>query len=322
MKNLLHIEASNLTALGVVDWGYTEEMQPHSFERFSEWLPANQEALPFLTKGKNLHYRSDLQAFWPKARSSLVFLFSYAPAKKTLKAEGHTRVAGYSLGFDGRDYHGILKARLTEIASLLQTQQMFSWKHSHDTEAILERDLAYRAGLGWFGKNSMLISRQHGSYFMLGSLVLDQTLPIEIRPSSADHCGSCNACVEACPTGAIDPQTRTLKVKDCLSTWTIEDRSAHTPAPLGTEGARGEIFGCDICQDVCPWNGKPLEGIAPHLGANAQKWLHWFSRDAGEIAVQVAWMTNRGFLRLMEGTPFGRPGRSSFLRTLAFWMKR
>lgn len=322
MKDLFHITSAELEKLGVLAWGYTDQMRPESYERFERWLPSNSEVLPFLASEKNLHYRSSVSAWWPEAKSALVFLFSYASAKKYLSENNSFRLAGYTLGFEGEDYHIVMKARLHNIAELLKEKLEFQFRHTHDAEAVLERDLAYRAGLGWFGKNSMLLSREHGSYFMIGSLVFDRTLSLTKASLSPDHCGTCRACVDACPTQAIDPATRTLIAKDCLSTWTIEARRADTAAPAGAEKGREELFGCDICQDVCPWNQKLLQTTIPLISEKAKEWLRWFERDLGEIAVQVAWVTNRAFLRMMEGTPFGRPGRQAFLRTVNFWWKR
>lgn len=322
MRDLLHISARELSTLGIVDWGYTTELKPRSFDRFEAWLPSAEASLPFLNSGKAKAYRSDLTVWWPEARSALVFLFSYAEAKRALLDENQHRVAAYSLAFDGLDYHPVLKEHLGTVAKRLQQHLTFDWKHSHDTEPILERDLAQRAGLGWFGKNSMLIHRQHGSYFMIGALILNRELSLEAPQVDTDHCGQCRLCVEACPTDAIDPLARTIKVRQCISAWTIEDRDGDSVAPQGLEKSRGEVFGCDICQDVCPWNQRPLERVVGKLGPGARRWLEFFSRDPGEIAGQVAWITNRAYLRLTEGTVFGRPGRKALLRTLAFWMKR
>lgn len=322
MKDFLHISAAELTELGIVDWGYTSETVPRTFDKFKNWLPENGAKLPFMALEKNVNYRSDLKAWWPHARSAVVFLFSYAPAKKALLEEKQFRVAGYALGFDGEDYHTVMKERLHLIGRKLQEKYPLQFRHSHDTEAILERDLAYRSGLGWFGKNALLINRQHGSYFMLGSLIFDQELALETGSLSADHCGQCRACIDACPTDAINVETRTVVASKCISTWTIEDRSAETPAPLGMEKGRGEVFGCDICQDVCPWNQKPIAHIKPQLGARAREWLKWFDRPYDVIANDVLPLTNRAFLRLTAGTALGRPGRPSFIRTLSFWMKK
>lgn len=322
MKELLHIPARKLSDLGIVEWGYTDQTTPLSFDRFETWSVQAQKHLPFLLKGKAGAYRSDLKVWYPQSQAALVFLFSYAPTKKAMLAEKFYKVAGYSLGFDGKDYHPVLKERLHTIARMLQTNIEFEYKFTHDTEPVLERDLAFRAGLGWFGKNSMLIHRQHGSYFLIGSLILDR--PLELTPAltDTDHCGQCRLCVDQCPTAAIDVETRTLFVEKCISTWTIEDRSADTPAPAGFHEARGEVFGCDICQDVCPWNQKPLDKISAALSDGARHWMKFFQTDVGELAVKLSWMTNRGFLRFMENTVFARPGRPSLLRTLAFWMKR
>ncbi len=322
MKDLFHISQSELAELGIVAWGYTDVMTPESYERFERWLPQNSESLPFLATEKNVHYRSNVAAWWPEAKSALVFLFSYAPTKKFLIEKNSYRVAGYTLGFEGEDYHIVMKARLHKIADRLKEKLDFNFRHTHDAEAVLERDLAYRAGLGWFGKNSMLISREQGSYFMIGSLIFDRPLALSRTSFSPDHCGTCRACADACPTQAIDLETRTLIAKDCLSTSTIEARKVETPAPKGSESGREELFGCDICQDVCPWNQKLMQSTLPKFSSKAQQWLNWFERDLGEIAVQVAWVTNRAFLRLMEGTPFGRPGRQAFLRTVNFWWKK
>lgn len=322
MKDLLNIPAETLRGFGIVGWGHTTETLPRSFATFETWAAESREHLPFLLNGKSAQYRADLKAWYPAAQSALVFMFSYAPAKKVLRSESFHRIAGYALGFDGADYHAVVKARLFEVARLLKQDYDFEWKFTHDTEPVLERDLAYRAGLGWFGKNSMLIHRQHGSYFIIGSLILDRVLPLEAPEVDTDHCGQCRLCVDACPTDAIDPETRTIRAKQCISTWTIEDRSADTPAPVGLETAREEIFGCDICQDVCPWNGKPLERVTAQIGEGARRWMTFFGRDLGEIGVQLSWVTNRAFLRLMEGTAFARPGRRAFLRSIGYWMKR
>ena len=322
MKDLFHIPAARLRELGVVDWGYTTETVPRSAARFNDWLALNKESLPFLAQGRAAEFRQDLKVWWPEAQAALVFLFSYAPAKKALLAENDTRVAGYALGFDGLDYHPVMKARLATIAADLQAQVPFNWKHTHDTEPVLERDLAHRSGLGWFGKNAMHISRQHGSYHLIGGMVLDRALPLDVGTPVPDHCGSCRACVDACPTDAIDPVARTIIARQCISTWTIEERSMDVASPAGLEKARGEVFGCDICQDVCPWNHKALGAVGSSLGEGARRWRDFFRLSHGEIAGRLAWMTNRGYLRFTEGSPFGRPGRPALLRTLAFWMKR
>src|SRR5690606_23512538 len=113
-------------------------------------------------------------------------------------------------------------------------------------------------------KNSMLINRKEGSYFIIGSILLNQKLQLEETTPDVDHCGKCTACAEACPTNAIDVETRTINAPLCISTFTIEIFK-DAEAPEGFDKSRGEIFGCDICQDICPWNRKPLSRVIGEL---------------------------------------------------------
>lgn len=322
MKPLLQLPENFLTDLGVVDWGYTDELAATSYQRFLEWLPQNADVLPYLHVDKNIEYRRSLSSYWPEARSAIVFLFSYLPTKKALMDANFTQLAGYTLGFEGADYHPVLKQRLLTIAAELKKHVPFEAKISLDTQSILERDLAYRAGLGWIGKNSMLIGRDHGSYFILGSLLFDRQLELSPGTPTPDHCGTCTACVTACPTAAIDATTRTLRVKDCIAAWTIEIRDTKIPAPAGTETGVTQYFGCDICQDICPWNAKPLAAIQPKLSDRAKHWVRFFSQAPEKILSDFSELTNRGFLRFFEGTSYGRPGKSAFVRNIVFWLKR
>jgi epoxyqueuosine reductase len=310
MKPLLNLSTEQLQALGIVDWGYTEELKAQSFHQFENWTQENQE-LTYLTDHRKF-LRQDLRLIDSKIESSLVFLFSYASTQKSLLENKQHQVAGYALGFDGSDYHWILKEKLLNLSSLLNLE----CKISLDIEPILERDLAYRAGLGWFGKNSMLISQKEGSYFMLGSLLLFKKLPLDSPILDTDHCGHCELCVEACPTDAINPETRTLVLNRCLSTFTIEMRKETNP-PLGLENSRGEIFGCDICQDVCPWNKKKLQNtMALPLSTKAKELLCFFSRPYGKILEEIESWSQRQYLRFFKGTPIDRPGLRGMKKNL------
>jgi epoxyqueuosine reductase len=254
-----------------------------------------------------------------------VFLFSYQEAKKYLLDNDEYRVAAYALGFQGEDYHFALQRRLDEIFSQLKRiTPSLEYKLSLDIQPVLERDLAYRAGLGWFGKNSMLINQKEGSYFLIGSLLLNQKLPLELPVLDIDHCGQCNACVEACPTQAIDPKTRTLIAKNCISTFTIETFKESSP-PEGFEKSRGEVFGCDICQDVCPWNKKPMLRIVGQLElATAFAFIKKVFLDSSldQLKDFLQRQTNRGFQRLTRGTALDRPGRKGWLKNLVSLIDR
>lgn len=306
-----------LKELQVVDWGYTEESKPQSYERFDEWVKdGNHGALAYLSDHRK-DIRADLKKIYPSFESALVFLFSYRPAKKWLMDNKRHEIASYALGFGGEDYHYSLKRSLTRILSEFQKDHPgLEGFLTLDTQPVLERDLAFRAGLGWFGKNSMLINRGEGSYFIIGSLLLNQKLPLTQKPTDTDHCGQCRACVEACPTLAIDETTRTLKADKCISTYTIEIMKEATP-PEGMEKSRGEIFGCDICQDVCPWNTKPLGRTTgslslekfPSVGA-------LFQKSPDELKFFFESHSARGVQRELEGTALSRPGKKGWLKNL------
>ncbi len=304
-----------LQGLGVLDWSYTEEAVPRSLDHFEAWTEAGLHGPLRYLGDHRRELRQDLRNVFPEFRSALVFLFSYQETKKYLLDEGRHDVAAYALGFGGADYHTVLRSRLEAILERVPHGKSFL---SIDMPPILERDIAYRAGLGWFGKNSMLINRKHGSYFIIGSILLDQTLPLKANDLDTDHCGQCTACADACPTEAIDVEKRTLIAEKCISTYTIE-LMKEAPPPPGFENSRGEIFGCDICQDVCPWNRKPLERVIGMLRLNPdfafiREWFYEWPRHKLRSFIET--QSNRGLRKLLSGTAFDRPGREGWLKNL------
>jgi epoxyqueuosine reductase len=308
-----------LKSLGILDWGYTEEPLATSFEQFQQWSTQGQHGpLNYLVDHRQ-NLRQDVRLVYPDFQSAVVFLFSYQETKKWMLEQGQHELAAYALGFEGADYHQVLKHKLQSLFSQLQQSlPTLECMPILDTQPILERDLAYRAGLGWFGKNSMLISRQHGSYFIIGSLLLNQKLPIPSTATDSDHCGHCQACAEACPTDAIDLATRTLRARDCISTFTIEIFKAADP-PAGFADSRGEIFGCDICQDVCPWNHKPLQRVTSLLKLTPElKFLkEWFYQlPKAELLQKFTQLSGRGLRKALKGTALERPGREGWLKNL------
>jgi epoxyqueuosine reductase len=319
MKTAGFFPEALLKDLGVLDWGYTEEALPRSFSKFSEWVDRGQSGpLTYLTDERR-DSRSDLKSVYPDFQAALVFLFSYQDTKKWLLENSHHEVAAYSLAYGGEDYHQVLRRRLKVLELELKKKlPELSTYISLDAESVLERDLAHRAGLGWFGKNSMLIHQREGSYFLIGSLLLNQRLSIEQVTIDTDHCGQCNACVEACPTQAIDPETRTLHAEKCIATFTIELMKMADP-PKGMENSRGEVFGCDICQDVCPWNTKPLQRTSAKIKLQER---FEFVRDLfhaetfDELKMLLNYTTNRGFRKKFEGTVFDRPGRDGWFKNI------
>ncbi|HCC70014.1 MAG TPA: tRNA epoxyqueuosine(34) reductase QueG [Bacteroidales bacterium] len=161
--------------------------------------------------------------------------------------------ARYALG---KDYHRILKDRLNVLLEFIKVEKPgIEGRVFVDTHPVLERAWAQAAGLGWIGKNSMLINREKGSFFFIGILIINIELKYD-KPAARDYCGNCTRCLEACPTSAI-LENRTIDSNRCLSYLTIENKEDIPPEYA--EKARLKIFGCDICQEVCPWNHKAIE---------------------------------------------------------------
>lgn len=308
-----------LKELQVVDWGYTEESRPQSFDRFDSWVRNGREgSLSYLSDHRK-DLRDDLKKLYPSFESAVVFLFSYRPAKKWLIENKRHEIASYALGFGGEDYHYSLKRSLQKILGELQKEhEGLEGFLTLDAQPVLERDLAFRAGLGWFGKNSMLISRSEGSYFIIGSLLLNKKLSLPQKTTDTDHCGQCRACVDACPTLAIDADTRTLKADMCISTFTIE-MMKESPPPTGMENSRGEFFGCDICQDVCPWNTKPLGRTTGALSLeNFPSVATLFTKSPVELLEFFEAESGRGVQKHLEGTALSRPGKKGWVKNLKF----
>ena len=186
------------------------------------------------------------------AKSVIVMTLPYAAANHAEVPSGSGRVARYV--WTGDDYHDTIHPKLKRICRLLkETLPGSNARGVVDTAPLLEREIASLAGLGWTGKNTLLLNKQHGSYFFLACVLTDQELP-HGEPHATSHCGSCTACLDACPTEAF-PQPGVLDATRCISYLTIEHREA-IPVEL-RPGIGDWMFGCDVCQEVCPWNRKP-----------------------------------------------------------------
>src|SRR6516164_2628207 len=205
----------------------------------------------------------------------------------------------------GRDYHKILRRALATLAAQLQAHiGPFGYRVCVDSAPVLEKALAREAGLGWIGKHTNLIARDAGSYFFLGEILTDLPLPVD-APASA-HCGSCQACIPACPTGAIIAPYR-LDARRCISYLTIEH---HTAIPVELRAAIGNrIFGCDDCQLVCPWNKFARAAAHPDFKVRHQL-------DATELTELFRW-TETQWEERMRGSAIHRLGYERFSRNVA-----
>jgi epoxyqueuosine reductase len=216
---------------------------------------------------------------------------------------GFGQIAQYARG---EDYHDVLRRKLNALLAWMQTEVPGTQGRGVvDTAPLLERDFARRAGLGWFGKNTMLIHKKLGSFFFLGALLLDRPLEPD-EPFAADHCGACTACLDACPTQAFRGPYK-LDARRCISYLTIELRG---PVPDDLRSVMGDwIFGCDVCQDVCPWNRKAPLGREPALQPGA---------DLAVIdPVELLGLSDAEFRGRFRGTALWRTKRQGLVRNAA-----
>ena len=244
--------------------------------------------------------RREPQRAWPDARSAVVVLHGYFH-RDAEPAHGRGRIARYALG---DDYHEVVRAKLTALgAALVAAAGSGECRAYVDAGPLPERDLARRAGLGWWGKNTMLIHPKLGSFTFVGVVLTDLVLERD-QAFGADRCGTCRRCLDACPTDAFRAP-RLLDATRCVSYLTIELRDA---APASLRAGQGDwVFGCDACQDVCPWNVRfARETTEPRYGARpADQW---------PTLAEIVQMREHECEEVFEGTALERAGCAGLAR--------
>ena len=242
-------------------------------------------------------------ALWPEARSVVMVAVNYGPESDPLAILDARERGAISVYARHRDYHDVLKGRLKQLAGWMHAAFDAEVKVFVDTAPVMEKPLAEAAGLGWRGKHTNLVSREHGSWLFLGSVFT--TLEIPPDPPERDHCGSCHACLDICPTNAF-PAPYRLDARRCISYLTIEHKGHIAREFRAAMGNR--IYGCDDCLAVCPWNKYATRTDEPKLRA----------RDdlrAPELATLAA-LDDAAFRRLFAGSPIKRTGRDRFVRNV------
>ncbi len=261
-----------------------------------DYLARNQalRAQPEKLVPETLSVISVTMPYWPQAAS----------AKAILGQTDKAYISRYALG---RDYHKTVRSRLRRLARQLQENiGPFGYRAFADSAPILEKALARDASLGWMGKHTLLIDKNQGSYFFLGELFTDLPLPASSAPPVNNGCGACQACIRACPTGAISAQGQ-LDARRCISYLTIELKGS---IPLSFRKAIGNrIFGCDDCQLVCPWNRQALPTTDPDFAVR-----HML--DQRPLHELMLW-SEEEFLRRTEGMALRRSGYLGWLRNIA-----
>ena len=247
--------------------------------------------------------RAAPNALWPEVRSVIMFGLNYGPDEDplaTLKREDRAAISAYA---KGDDYHELIKSRLKEVARWLIENAGGDVKVFVDTAAVMEKPLAAKAGLGWQGKHTNLVSRQFGSWLFLGSIFT--TLDLHADPPEPDNCGTCRACLDICPTAAF-PAPYRLNARRCISYLTIEHKG---PIPREFRAAMGNrIYGCDDCLAVCPWNKFAVAGREAKLAARE-------TLRAPALAV-LARLDDAHFRSLFAKTSIKRTGRDRFVRNV------
>ena len=247
------------------------------------------------------HQRKSPDALWPEAKSAILLAQSYAPDMDPIERLAHKDTGVISVYALNRDYHDLFKGKLKRLAS---------WFHQHtdekvkifvDTAPLMEKPLAAQAGLGWQGKHTNLVSRELGSWFFIGTILTSAELPLDAP--EIDHCGTCSACLDICPTKAF-PAPHQLDARRCISYLTIE----HT-GPIAREFRKpmgNRIYGCDDCLAVCPWNKFAEAASEAKLVARDD-----LRAPALEDLLQL---DDAAFRKLFAGSPVKRVGRDRFIR--------
>src|SRR5436190_3386875 len=253
------------------------------------------------TAGRRRHPR----AMWSGARSAIVLGVNYGPADDPLAILRQPTKGAISVYARGDDYHDLIKGRLKQLASWLQARFGGELKVFVDTAPLLEKPLAERAGVGWQGRHTNLVSRQFGSWLFLGSILT--TLDLQPDAPEAMHCGSCTSCLEVCPTNAF-PAPFQLDARRCISYLTIELKG---PIPREFRAALGNrIYGCDDCLAVCPWNKFARAGREQKLAARE-------ALKAPSLA-DLARLDGAAFRALFAKSPVKRIGRDRFVRNVLY----
>ncbi len=271
---------------------------PQDFSRYEAWVEQGMAGEMGYLTGRRAEIRRDPRNLLVGARCVICVGKLYnRPVERAPK--GHAIVSRYAWG---EDYHEVMRVGLQRVVDRLREIEAFDWKICVDTAPLLERSFARQAGLGWIGKNTCLIHEPLGSWFFLGEIIASLELEPDAPPP--DRCGTCTRCIDACPTEAITPWN--VDARLCISYFTIELKGSVPEEHRAEIGAH--VFGCDICQDVCPWNAR-----APVTDSLEGSQLSPLLEEYGNLSEDE-------FRTMFKKSPLARPKYSGFLRNVAIAM--
>lgn len=293
--------------LGFQQVGITDTQLELYQSRLQEWLAKNYHGTMDYME-RHGEKRSQPDKLIPGTVSIISVRMDYLPPdsriKENLINKNKAYIARYALG---RDYHKVLKIRLKKLAEKIQEKiGPFGFRAFVDSAPVLEKPIGEKAGLGWIGKNTLLLNSKAGSYFFLGEIYTDVDLPVDIVSDTKSHCGSCTACIDICPTKAI-VAPYVLDARKCISYLTIENKFSIPEEFRAAMGNR--VFGCDDCQICCPWN-KFAKFTEEHD-------FHPRHELDNQTLIDLFLWDEETFLAKTEGSPLRRPGYIGWLRNLA-----
>jgi len=301
LKAALRAEALDA---GFVDMGVCRpDAIPDAAGRLTEFVEAGRHG-QMAWMAERMHWRGDPAALWPEARSVVMLAEAYSPAHDPLAILEQRDRAAISVYAQGRDYHDIVKKRLKRVGRWLIAQVPGAEiKVFVDTAPVMEKPLAQAAGLGWQGKHTNLLGRKLGNWVFLGAIFT--TIEIEPDTPEDEHCGSCRACLDICPTDAF-PAPFQLDARRCISYLTIEHKG-----PVAEElrpGLGNRIYGCDDCLAVCPWNKFAVDA----------REMRYRNEGAAPRLADLVRLDDAGFRALFSGSPIKRIGRDRFVRNVLY----
>ncbi|NKL01942.1 tRNA epoxyqueuosine(34) reductase QueG [Rhizobium leguminosarum bv. viciae] len=275
---------------------------PQAKERLGQFIDAGRHGtMDWMAETRDR--RGDPRTLWSEVRSVVVFGLNYAPEEDPRGILGKPDKAAISVYARNRDYHDVIKGRLKEIATRFAARAGADVKVFVDTAPVMEKPLAEAAGLGWQGKHTNLVSRVHGSWLFLGTMFT--TADLVIDEAETDHCGSCRACLDICPTAAF-PTPYQIDARRCISYLTIEHKGPIDADLRGLIGNR--IYGCDDCLAVCPWN--KFASSASEMKLKARE-------DLKEPSIAfLLTLDDAAFRAFFSGSPVKRIGRDRFIRNV------